>query len=385
MRAKLLITLVIAVLLAAGGYYFWSQRSAVKAEKRGVRGGPVPVLAAQVERRPMPLKVRAVGSVTPVATVAVKSRVDGEIVQVGFQQGGEIKAGQMLFVIDPRALQAQLDQAEANLARDKALLATSRADVKRYTDLVRKNLVSPQELEKVQATLGQVQASIKADQAAVENYRVQLSYTVIRSPIDGRAGALLLDRGNMVKANDTNAMVVINQLKPIDVAFAVPERLLPAIRGDMAKGDVAVDAVVADDSAHPLHGVLDFIDNAADPTTATVQLRARFPNDDLMLWPGQFARVTLLLGVQQQALVVPAQAVQEGQHGSFVYVIQPDTSVVLRPVKVERVEEGDAVIADGLKAGETVVTEGQLRLAPGMKVNVRQPAAAAATEGAAGE
>lgn len=384
MRAKLLITLVIAVLLAAGGYYFWSQRSAAKAEKRGVRG-PVPVLAAQVERRAMPLKVRAVGTVTPVATVAVKSRVDGEIVQVGFQPGGDVKAGQMLFVIDPRALQAQLDQAQANLARDRALLATSRADVKRYTDLLRQHLVSDQELEKMRATLGQVRASIKADQAAVENLRVQLSYTVIRSPIDGRAGALLLDRGNMVKANDTNAMVVINQLKPIDVAFAVPERMLPAIRGDRAKGDVAVDAVVADDSAHPLHGVLDFIDNAADPTTATVQLRARYPNDDLALWPGQFARVTLLLGVQQQALVVPAQAVQEGQHGSFVYVIQADDSVALRPVKVERVEEGDAVIADGLQGGETVVTSGQLRLAPGMKVTIRQPEAARPADGAAGE
>ncbi len=384
MRAKLLTTLAVVVLLAAGGYYFWSQRSAAKAGKR-VGGGPVPVLAAQVERRAMPLKVRAVGTVTPVATVAVKSRVDGEIMQVGFQPGGDVKAGQMLFVIDPRALQAQLDQAQANLARDQALLTTSQADVKRYTDLLRQHLVSDQELEKMRATLGQVRAAIKADQAAVENYRVQLSYTVIRSPIDGRAGALLLDRGNMVKANDTNAMVVINQLKPIDVAFAVPERMLPAIRGDMAKGDVAVDAVVADDSAHPLHGVLDFIDNAADPTTATVQLRARYPNDDLALWPGQFARVTLLLGVQQQALAVPAQAVQEGQHGSFVYVIQADNSVALRPVKVQRVEEGDAVIAEGLQAGETVVTSGQLRLAPGMKVTIRQPETARPADGAAGE
>ncbi len=385
MRAKLLITLVIALLLAATGYYFWAQRSAAKAEKRSGRGASVPVLAAKVEQRPMPLKVRAVGTVTPVATVAVKSRVDGEIVQVGFQPGGDVKTGQMLFVIDPRALQAQLAQAEANLARDQALLATSQADVKRYTDLLRQHLVSDQDLEKMRATLGQVRASIKADQAAVENLRVQLSYTVIRSPIDGRAGALLLDRGNMVKANDTTAMVVINQLKPIDVAFAVPERMLPAIRGDMAKGDVAVDAVVADDSAHPLHGVLDFIDNAADPTTATVQLRARYPNDDLALWPGQFVRITLLLGIQQQALVVPAQAVQEGQHGSFVYAIQPDDSVALRPVKVERVEEGDAVIADGLQAGETVVTSGQLRLAPGMKVTIRQPETVRPADGAAGE
>ncbi|HEY0635913.1 MAG TPA: efflux RND transporter periplasmic adaptor subunit, partial [Gammaproteobacteria bacterium] len=216
----------------------------------------MPVLAASAERRPMPLRLPAVGTVTTVASVAVKSRIDGQVVQVAFSEGQEIKAGQTLFVIDPRATQAQLQQAQANLARDQALLATSRADLSRYTDLAGKELVSHQELEKVQANLAQLEAAIRADQAQVEIYRVQLSYTTIRAPINGRTGAVQLTLGNMVKANDTTPLVVINQLSPIDGSFAVPERELPASQRALTAGELPVQAVVADDTAHPVVGKL---------------------------------------------------------------------------------------------------------------------------------
>lgn len=374
MRAKPLVALVAAVAVAiTAGYLMWSRQHA--ASSRDSRGGAVPVLAASAERRVMPLHIPAVGTVTAVASVAVKSRIDGQIVQVGFTEGQEIKAGQTLFVIDPRATQAQLHQAEANLARNQALLATTRADLSRYTDLAGKNLVSHQELEKVQANLAQLEAAIRADRAQVDIYRVQLSYTTIRAPINGRTGAVQLTLGNMVKANDTTPLVVINQLSPIDVSFAVPERELPSIRHALATGAVPVQAVVADDSAHPAAGKLHFIDNAADPATATVQLKARFANDDQQLWPGQFVSVSLQLGSEGESVVVPAEAVQESQKGSYVYIIKADDTVELRPVRVERVDGGLAVIAAGLQGDEKVVTDGQLRLRPGAKITLRQEGA----------
>ena len=375
MRAKPLVALVAAAAVALTvGYLVWSRYQA--ASPKNSKGMAVPVLAASAERRPMPLHIPAVGTVTTVASVAVKSRIDGQIVQVGFSEGQEIKAGQTLFVIDPRSTQAQLHQAEANQARDQALLATTRADLSRYTDLAAKNLVSHQELEKAQATLAQLEAAIRADRAQVDIYRVQLSFTTIRAPINGRSGALQLTLGNMVKANDTTPLVVINQLKPIDIAFAVPERELPAIRRALAAGAVPVQAVVADDTAHPISGTLHFIDNAASPATATVQLKARFANDDLSLWPGQYVTVSLQLGSEEEAVVVPAEAVQESQKGSYVYLIKQDETVELRPVRVERAEDGLAVIASGLQGGEEVVTDGQLRLRPGAKISRRQNGAA---------
>ncbi len=382
MRAKpLVLVLLVVAVAAAAGYLAWSRHHGAKPGATAAAAA-VPVLAATAELRAMPLRLPAVGTVSAAASVAVKSRIDGQIVQVGFSEGQDVKTGQMLFVIDPRALQAQLRQAEGNLARDRALLDTTRADVVRYTDLVNRNLIPRQELEKAQATLAQVEASIHADQAAVELYRVQVSYTTIRSPIDGRAGALLLDLGNMVKANDTTPLVIINQLKPIDVAFAVPERELSKVRSAMAAGPVPVSVVVADETSHPIAGALYFIDNAADPATATVQLKARFANDDLALWPGQFVRVSLELGRDMQALVVPAEAVQESQKGSYVYVIGSDDHVQLRPVRVERVDSGMAVIATGLQSGERVVTDGQLRLKPGAVVTLRKAPAAADGGGA---
>ncbi|HEY0634349.1 MAG TPA: efflux RND transporter periplasmic adaptor subunit [Gammaproteobacteria bacterium] len=382
MRAKPLVALVAAVAVAiTAGYLIWSRQHAASSKESRV--GAVPVLAASAERRPVPLRLTAVGTVTAVESVAVKSRIDGQIVQVGFSEGEEVKAGQTLFVIDPRAIQAQLQQAEANLARDQALLATTRADLSRYTDLAGQNLVSHQELEKAQASLAQLEAAIRADQAQVEISRVQLSYTTIRAPINGRTGARLLTRGNMVKANDAEPLVVINQLKPIDVTFAVAERELPAIRRAQAAGPVPVQAVVADDTAHPAAGALNFIDNAADPATATVQLKARFANDEQPLWPGQFVAVTLQLVTEGASVVVPAEAVQESQKGSYVYLIQADDTVELHPVRVERVDGGQAVIAAGLQGGEQVVTDGQLRLRPGAKISRRQNGAVNGNDGAA--
>lgn len=370
MSAKPFLLLLVAA-SAVGGYFYWSQNQAKPEQSADRIAAAVPVLSAKVEQRIMPVRLPAVGTITAAASVAIKSRVDGQIESVGFRQGEDVRANQVLFTIDPRVLKAQLNQAEANVARDQAQLETARSDVKRYSDLVRRNLVTQQELEKANSTLAQVEAAIRANQAAAEVYRVQLSYTTIRSPIDGRAGALLLDRGNMVKANDTTPLVVINQFKPIDVTFSVPERELPAIRQALAAGKVSVRVNIGDDTQNAYSGELWFIDNAADPNTASIKLKARLANDDLALWPGQFAQVSVELGSDNRAIVVPAQAVQESQKGSYVYVIDNEDKVAFRAVTVNRVDQGMAVISKGLSIDERVVTDGQLRLKPGARVQLR--------------
>lgn len=334
---------------------------------------PVPVVASAAVKKTMPLEVSAIGNVETIATVAVKSRVDGQIVGVYFKDGQDLTRGQILFRIDPRPFEAALKQAQATLARDRAQLDYARSQERRYQDLVEKHFVSKEAYAQVRTNLEAAAATVQADEAAVENAKLQLAYTEIRSPIAGRAGKILVQQGNLVKANDTNPLVIINQMSPIYVSFAVPEQYLPEIRQREAQAPLTVRAAPPEASPSPETGTLAFIDNAVDPATGTIKLKASFDNRDRALWPGQFVNVVLTLGEQPDAVIVPSQALQTGPRGQYVFVIKPDSTVELREVVVDRTRGGETVIGRGLAPGERVVTDGQSRLVPGAKVIVKAP------------
>jgi multidrug efflux system membrane fusion protein len=354
-----------AILVSVSGC---SPNDAAQEGARSKAAPDVPVLTAQVVRKPMPLKLQAIGNVEAYTSVAVKSRMDGQIIAVRFQDGQDVKAGQLLFELDPRALEAQVKQLEANVVRDKVIVANNEAKERRYKDLLDKGFISADGYNQIKTDLDAAQANVEANQAGLEAARVQLSYTRITAPIGGRAGKILIQIGNVVKANDTVALVTINAVVPIYVSFAVPEQYLPEIRRFMVKAPLAVHASPAGDALTQTDGRLTFIDNTVDAQTGTIRLRATFPNKDHMLWPGQFANVTLTLSQQADAVVIPSQALQNGPKGQYVYVVQPDLSAEMRSVTVDRMDGLEAVIASGLQAGETVVTSGQIRLTPGAKV-----------------
>ena len=288
-----------------------------------------------------------------------------------------MKTGDLLFRIDPRPYEAALKSAQAQLARDAVQLKTARQDVERYSDLVKKDYVTQEEYDRIRTTADSLEATVRADQAAVENATVQLEYCTIRSPIDGRTGQLMVHQGNLVKENGDAPLVVINQITPIYVAFSVPEQNLAEIKKRSAAGRLEVEASLPGSGGGPLKGWLSFFDNAVDSTTGTVRLKATFPNRDRVLWPGQFVEVGLRVSTRPDALVVPTQAVQTGQQGSYVYVVRPDLSVESRPVVVGTAAGTETVVDKGLQAGETVVTDGQLRLVPGAKVEVKNAPAGA--------
>jgi len=363
-------------------------------------GGDVPVTVSTVSTRNVPVELQVIGNVEAYSTIALKAQVSGEITKAYVQEGAYVKKGESLFTIDPRAMKAQLQQAQATVARDQAQLAQAQANLardqaqakysrdqaNRYADLQKEGIVSKDQTEQLrsaadaslqalaadQAAIESARAEIAAQKATVETMQVQFGYTEIKSPIDGRTGNINVKQGNIVNANTVDLMT-INQVQPIYVTFSVPEAQLPDIKRYMAVGKLAVTAIPQDDPAGAESGTLTFIDNAVDMTTGTIKLKGTFPNAARKLWPGEFVRVTLRLTVQQNALVVPNQAVQTGQDGPFVFVIKGDRSVENRPVTTGARVDQDLVIETGLTAGESVVTEGQLRLAPGMKVMIRQP------------
>ena len=356
---------------------------------------PTPVTVAQAQARDIPIQVRQIGSVEPVAVIAVKSQINGELDKVFFKEGQEVKKGDELFEIDPRPYQQALDQAqaalqkdlalvsqaEANLARDRAQAANAKVQAKRYAGLAAEGVISKDQNDSYQTTsqvqdeavradqaaITSAQASVVSDRTAIETAKLNLSYCYIRSPIEGRAGSLLLQAGNLVKANDTTALVNINQLQPVYVTFSAPEQLLPEIRRYTRRHALTVSGTgVADGSNQPVRatGQLSFIDNTVDSTTGTIKLKATFPNSDHALWPGQFINVVMTLRTLDHATVVPSEAIQSGQKGQFAFVVKPDQTVETRVVTVGQTIDNQIVVQTGISPGETVVTDGQLRLFP---------------------
>jgi multidrug efflux system membrane fusion protein len=330
---------------------------------------PVPVTVAVVQQKPMPVEARAIGNVAATISVTVRPRVGGTVAKVHMREGEDVREGDLLFTLDRRPLEAELRQAEANLARSSAQLANAQRDAARYAELVKRGFIAEQEYDKARTNAVALEATVRADRAVVENAKVQVEYTLIRAPISGRAGALLVHEGDLAVAN-TTALVVINQLRPIDVAFALPEPLLPDVQRYRAQGSLRVDALAPSGGQMLARGQVTFLDNRVDQTTGTIQLKATFPNEDRLLWPGQFVNVLLTLTTDPAAIVVPAAAVQTGQDGRYVFVVRPDQTVESRPVTVAREVGAEAVVQKGVSAGEVVVTEGQLRLTPGIKVQV---------------
>lgn len=329
----------------------------------------VPVRVGMVVRKAVPLEIRNVGTIQPYVAVSVRAQVTGEIMRVHFREGDELKKGELLFSIDPRPYEAALAQSEAALARDRAQMENARTDVQRYEDLVKKDYVTQQQYDGVKANAAATAATVRADQAAVERARLDVAYCSIRAPIDGRSGSILVQAGNVVKANDA-ALVTINQVAPIYLAFAVPERELPEIRRRQNAGSLAVEAQEPATGRLLARGALTFLDNTVDRATGTITLKATFPNTDRILWPGEFVNAVLTLATEQDAIVAPTGAVQNGQQGTFAYVVKADRTVESRPVTVARSAADGLVIAEGLTAGETVVTDGQLRLSPGVRIEV---------------
>lgn len=330
----------------------------------------VPVTVAKVVQKTVPIELSAIGSGEAYSTVSIKAQVNALLEQVYFLQGEFVKKGDLLFTLDARPFQAALDQAQATLARDKAQAALDEVQAVRYEKLFAEGVTPKEQYDQAKAAADAQEAAVRADEAAVESARLELQYCQIQSPLDGRTGALQVYPGNLVKQNDVPVLIVINQVTPIYVDFSIPEQYLGVVRKYMERGRLKVEATPHGDTAAET-GYLSFVDNSVDNTTGTIKLKGTFPNPDHRLWPGQFSTVSLRLSEQENATVVPSQAVQTGQSGDFVFVVTSDLSAESRPVKVARTLGGDAVIAQGVQPGETVVTDGQLRLIPGIKVQIK--------------
>ncbi len=359
------ITLIITFLIVS----FASACSDSRAKPSSQR--VVPVKMGDVIQQNVPLQVNAIGNVEAYNTVSVKALVGGEIIDVHFREGQDVRQGDLLFQIDPRPYEAALKQAEGALARDIAQAKNAEEQAKRYEILVQKDYVSRDQYDQLRANADALSAAVQADKASVENARLQLAYCTIKSPIDGRAGSVLVNKGNVVKANDV-AMVTINKITPIYVTISVPEQNLSEIKKYMAEGTLKVEAVIPGDEKRPAQGVLTFINNAVDTSTGTIQLKATFENKDKRLWPGQFVNAVVTLTTQRNAVVMPSAALQAGQQGQYVFVVKPDFTVESRPVVIARSSGDMAVVAQGVKPGEKVVTDGQLNLIPGSRVEVKE-------------
>ena len=331
-------------------------------------GGDVPVVTAPVVVKAMSVKVRAVGNVEASSTVDVRSQVSGELLTVNFTEGQEVKEGQLLFTIDPKPFETALKQAEAAFARDSANAKNIEAQRARAENLMKAGLVARADYDALAAQAAAIQASLASDSASIDSAKIQLMHTKVTAPVSGRTGALLVHPGSLVRNTDSAALVVINQIAPAFVSFAVPARLLPRLQSNRK---LPVEASPAGATDQKSTGTVTFIDNAVDQNTDSIRVKATFVNADRRLWPGAFVEVTLLLAIDSEAVVVPSAAVQPSQQGQFVFVVKSDQTVEARPVKVAWTEEGDTVVSDGLKGGETVVTDGQLKLTPGAKVSAK--------------
>lgn len=343
-------------------------------EGKGTKGGAqtqapaIAVTTAPVVQKPMAVNVRAVGTVEASSTVEVRAQVAGELKTVGFKEGQDVKAGQLLFTIDPQPFEVALRQAEATLARNEAQLKNAEAQRTRATELMKSGLLPRSEFDTAVTAVSTLTAQVSGDRALVDSTRIQLERTKVFAPVAGRTGALLVHPGALVRANDTTPLVVINQMSPAYVSFAIPARLLPRVNSgrDRPSADAHLAGLV-----EPINGRVTFIDNAVDKASDTIRLKAEFPNRDRQLWPGAFVDITLRLAVEPRAIVIPSAAVLPGQQGSYVYVVTPQGTAESRPITVSWTEGRETVVQAGVKAGETVVVDGQLRLTPGARVNTK--------------
>ena len=341
--------------------------------KKAQRQPRVAVTVARVERRAMPLQIVTTGTVEPVETASVGSQVGGVVTRIAFREGDDVRAGQTLIELDPRPFRAALEQASGALARDQAQWRSARLDAERANQLLAQNLISASDHDKAAAAAEGLQASVRADSGTVSKARLDLEFAGIRAPISGRTGNLNVHVGDLVKTSASGPLVTINQVKPIRVRFTVSQGDIPLVQRYRSAGPRVFVRPSAGDSVE-IEGRLAFVDNAVDPATGTLLLKGEFPNRDGALWPGEFTALRLVLTVQKDALVVPAPAVTNGQQGAYVYVLNADSTASPRLIKVARADDVTAVVADGLKPGETVVTDGQFRISPGARVQVRKAA-----------
>ena len=363
-------SLVIVLLAGAGYYFFAASPNTAQRAQRGRFGadGPVPVIAAAARRAVVPIYLDAVGTTRALNTVTVRPQVDGKLLDVAFNEGQDVKKGDVLARIDPTTYQAQLDQAVAKKAQDEAQLANARLDLDRYERLAATNSINRQQTDTQRATVAQLEALTRLDQAAIDNARAILAYTTITAPIDGRTGIRAVDAGNIVRMSDTTGIVTLTQLKPISVLFNLPQQELTRVNTAFGRGPVEVDALRSDTDAVVDRGKLTVIDNLVDQTTGTVRLKGDFPNAELQLWPGQFVNVRLLIDTLKQVVVIPTGAVQRGPRGTFVYVVKDDETATVRPITVGQQDEVQAVVTSGVEPPERVVTTGFARLTEGTKV-----------------
>jgi multidrug efflux system membrane fusion protein len=396
MRRTLMLLLTLGLIggAGAGAWYYWNQREqpAVEAQAGqrpggrpggGVRGagGPVPVTVAAAQRQDVPIMLDAIGTVQAYNTITVRAQVDGQLVEIAFQEGQMVKQGDLLARIDPRSYQAALDQALAKKAQDEALLANARLDLQRYTALARNEGVSRQQQDTQRSTVAQYEAQVAADQAAIDSARTQLSFTTIRSPIDGRVGLRLVDQGNLVRSGDATGIVTVSQLQPIAVTFTLPQQELGRVLDALQRGAVPVQALrsasggvpqtagsPAPGAQGPIMGELRTLDSAVDASTGTIKLKAVFSNEDMRLWPGAFVNVRLRIDTVPDAVTVPLVAVQRGPDGAFAYVLKGDQTVEQRTLQLGVLTPAEAVVRRGVEVGEKVVTSGALRLSPGAHV-----------------
>ncbi len=381
--------LIGALALAGVGYLGWtyfkptvgvnpvSNPSAANSPRSGAPAAGLPaapVVAVEAATANVPVTLSAIGTVQAFSSVSLKSQIDGQIMRVHFTEGQTVRKGDLLFSLDPRPFEAALRQAEANLAKDRALLDKARADLARVQELARKDFATQSRFDEMKANVAALQATIAAGQAQVDAAKLRLEYTEIVAPIEGRAGSILINVGNLVKANDVGALVIINQTKPIHFQFSVPESHLGEIGRRMAAGKVAVRGAVPNETRPAAEGMLTFVNNTVDVATGTIQLKATYANGDERFTPGQFVNISVELANLPNAVVIPAAAVQVGQQGQFVFRVKADNTVEVQAIQTGVAFGRLVVVARGLEAGDRVVTEGQLRLRPGSRVNVRDPA-----------